>query len=86
MLSNQNSSNIRKSDEKANKHLSLEHWIDGQTVLQMLHISKRTLQTLRTNGTLPYSRIGKKLFYCYEDILKILSDNYTYKKIHRNDK
>ena len=42
----------------------LEHfkdaWIDGQDVMMALHISKRTLQTLRDNGTLPYSRINGK--------------------------
>jgi hypothetical protein len=59
----------------------LEDWIDGQIVMQALHISPRTLQTLRTNGTLPFSRIGRKLFYKRSDILKILSDNYIMRKI-----
>jgi hypothetical protein len=56
---------------------SLEDWIDAQIVMQALHISPRTLQTLRTNGTLPFSRIGRKLFYKRSDILRILQDNYT---------
>jgi hypothetical protein len=55
----------------------LEDWIDAQIVMQALHISPRTLQTLRTNGTLPFSRIGRKLFYKRSDILRILQDNYT---------
>jgi len=59
----------------------LEEWIDSQDVMQVLHISPRTLQTLRTNGTLPFSRIGRKLFYKRSDILKILSDNYIMRKI-----
>jgi len=54
----------------------LEDWIDGQDVMQTLHISPRTLQNLRSNGTLPYSRIGNKIYYLRRDILKILSDNY----------
>ena len=54
----------------------LDDWIDGQVVMQTLHISPRTLQSLRSNGFLPYSRIGNKLYYLKIDLLKILSDNY----------
>ncbi|MCE5331489.1 MAG: helix-turn-helix domain-containing protein [Bacteroidales bacterium] len=61
---------------------SLSDWIDNQDVMQILHISPRTLQTLRSNGILPFSRIGNKLFYRRQDIIKILSDNYTMRKIH----
>jgi len=60
---------------------TLADWLDGQNVMQMLHISPRTLQTLRSNRTLPFSRIGNKLFYRKQDINKILSDNYTLLKI-----
>jgi len=42
------------------------------------------LQTLRTNGTLPFSRIGNKLYYRTEDIQRILKDNYTMFKIRNN--
>ena len=59
----------------------LADWLDSQDVMQALHISPRTLQTLRTNGTLPYSRIGIKIYYLRRDMLKILSDNYTMNKI-----
>ena len=65
---------------------SLEDWIDGQDVMQILHISSRTLQTLRSNGTLPYSRIGAKLYYRKQDILKILNDNYIMRKIRGYDR
>lgn len=55
----------------------LEDWIDNQDVMQLLHISIRTLQTLRSNGILPYSRINNKIYYRRQDIQKILADNYT---------
>ena len=58
----------------------LEDWVDGQYVMQILHISPRTLQTLRTNGTLPFSRIGKKLYYKRSDIEQMLKDNYFISK------
>ena len=64
----------------------LSDWLDNQDVMQILHISPRTLQTLRSNGTLPFSRIGNKLFYRRQDIIKILSDNYTMHKIQNYGK
>lgn len=60
----------------------LEDWIDNQDVMQLLHISVRTLQTLRSNGTLPYSRIMGKIYYRRQDIQKILADNYTMYRLH----
>lgn len=66
------------------EHTALEDWIDNQDVMQMLHISKRTLQTLRSNGTLPFSRINGKIYYRRQDIKKLLSDNYVMYKI-RNE-
>ncbi len=55
----------------------LEDWVDGQYIMQILHLSPRTLQTLRTNRTLLSSRINNKLYYRRQDIRKILADNYT---------
>jgi hypothetical protein len=72
--------------EKPSDEIQLEDWLDNQDVMQALHISPRTLQTLRTNGILPFSRIGNKIYYRRQDILKILSDNYTMYKLRNNDK
>ncbi|HOG19816.1 MAG TPA: helix-turn-helix domain-containing protein [Salinivirgaceae bacterium] len=69
--------------EKPNVNAELSDWLDGQDVMQALHISPRTLQNWRTNGTLPYSRIGNKIYYRRQDIIKILNDNYIMFK-HQN--
>lgn len=61
-------------------------WIDNQEVMQALHISPRTLLSLRTNGTLPFSRIGNKIYYRTEDIHKILNDNYLMAKCANAEK
>jgi hypothetical protein len=53
-----------------------DSWIDNQDVLQILHISKRTLQTFRDNGTLPYSKIKGKFYYKVSDVEQLLQDNY----------
>ncbi len=54
-----------------------ETWIDGQDVMHTMHISKRTLQSLRDNGTLPYSRINGKFYYKVADIENLLESNYS---------
>jgi len=61
-------------------------WLDNQDVMQALHISLRTLQTFRSNGILPFSRIGLKIYYLRSDILKILSDNYRMHRIKNYDR
>ena len=72
---------VAERSRSVNVEGTLSDWLDNQDVMQALHISPRTLQTLRSNGTLPFSRIGNKIYYHQQDILKILSDNYTMQKI-----
>lgn len=38
-----------------------------------LKISKRTLQTLRDNGTLAYTKIGNRTYYLPEDVERIVT-------------
>jgi hypothetical protein len=66
-------------DVNKNKILNtdLNDWLDNYKVMTLLRISYRTLQTLRSNGMLPYSKIGRKVYYRREDVQKILADNYT---------
>ena len=60
-----------------------ETWIDGQDVMQSLHISKRSLQTLRDNNVLPFSRINGKFYYKVSDIENLLQSNYSQDKTNR---
>lgn len=57
----------------------LKDWLDNQEVMFALHVSLRTLQSLRSNGTLPYSRIRNKIYYRRRDIERILNENYSQK-------
>lgn len=52
-------------------------WIDGQDVMMTLHISKRTLQSLRDEGTLNFSRINGKFYYKVSDIEYLLESHYS---------
>lgn len=54
--------------ERAAAGNNLDTLLDGQDVMMKLHISPRTLQTLRSNGTIPYTRIGRKIYYFRHDI------------------
>jgi len=51
---------------------SLNKWYDNQDVCLILRISPRKLQTLRDNGTLPYTQINRKLFYRIEDVQNLI--------------
>ena len=61
----------------------LKDWMDNQEVMFALHVSLRTLQTLRSNGTLPYSRINNKIYYRRRDIERLLNENYSKKGAHQ---
>lgn len=41
-------------------------------VRRLLQISPSTLQTLRLNGTLPFTKVGGTLYYRTEDINRLL--------------
>ena len=58
--------------KKSNESDPLNNWLDKQDVCIFLHIKPRTLQTLRDNGTLAYTQIGKKIFYKKEDVESII--------------
>lgn len=55
----------------------MQEWLDNQDVCQILNISKRTLQTYRDNGTLPYSQINHKMFYRTEDVERVINQLKT---------
>ena len=50
-------------------------WLKSTEVRKLLGISPGTLQNLRINGTLPYSKIGGVIYYDYEEIQHILTQN-----------
>ena len=50
-------------------------WLKSADVRKMLNISPGTLQNLRVNGVLPYTKIGGTVFYDQDDVLKVLNGN-----------
>ena len=49
-----------------------KQWLKSVEVRKLLKISPGTLQNLRINGTLRFTRIGSIMYYKQEDINKLL--------------
>ncbi len=56
-----------------------DKWLDNDEVCELLQISRRTLQSYRDNGILPYSQIGRKCYYKVADIENLINQSQTKK-------
>lgn len=50
-----------------------KQWLKSYEVRKMLNISAGTLQNLRINGTLAFTKIGGLMYYKYSDIEKVMN-------------
>ena len=55
---------------------TLEKWYDNYEVMEMFHISQRTLQTLRSNGKLPFAKLGNKCYYREQDLQQMMMESF----------
>jgi hypothetical protein len=53
-------------------NLSPKKWMKSHEVRRLLKVSPGTLQTLKSSGVLPYTKMGGVHFYDYQDIQNIL--------------
>ena len=53
---------------REHEDLGEREWLDSDDVCRLLGISPRTLQTMRENGTLAYTKISHKVYYRPEDV------------------
>lgn len=51
-----------------------QRWLKSHQVRRLLTISPGTLQHLRVNGTLPFTKVGGVIFYDAQDIEKMLTE------------
>lgn len=58
----------------------IKKWLKSGEVREMLGISAGTLQNLRVNGTLPYTKVGGVIFYDKEEIQKVMEENRIHNK------
>ena len=52
-----------------------KQWLKSNEVRKLLNISSGTLQNLRVNGTLTYTKIGGILYYSSNDLEKVIETN-----------
>lgn len=57
------------------KEKQQKQWLKSSEVRKLLNISPGTLQNLRINGTLTYTKIGGIMYYDNSDIDKLLNGN-----------
>ncbi|MFV5688899.1 helix-turn-helix domain-containing protein [Flavobacterium sp. ZT3R25] len=57
------------------KNEQTKKWLKSTEVRKLLNISPGTLQNLRTNGTLSYTKIGGIIYYANQDIDNLLEIN-----------
>jgi hypothetical protein len=65
---------LKKLQDPA-KELSRE-WVDAYDVMNMLHISRRTLSKYLQSGKLQYSKIQNKNYFRLKDIEEFLMQNH----------
>ncbi|MEQ1584931.1 MAG: helix-turn-helix domain-containing protein [Cyclobacteriaceae bacterium] len=56
---------------------SAKTWLRSSEVRKQLGISPGTLQNLRVNGSLPFTKIGGIVYYKQEDITKLMESNHN---------
>ena len=54
--------------------LGEKEWLDSDDVCRLLCISPRTLQTLRDNGTLAFTKIGNRTYYRPDDVERVVGN------------
>ena len=69
------------SQEAAEQLTPLSEWHDNYEVMEMFHISARTLQTLRSNGNLPFAKMGGRCYYKERDLQRLMDESYRDSRI-----
>lgn len=70
---------LKKFNPSRQHGIPVKEWLKSCEVRKLLGISPGTLQNLRVNGTLPYTKIGSLMYYRYEDIRNLLEGSATHK-------
>lgn len=68
------------------KNTPQKQWLKSSEVRKLLNISAGTLQTLRINRTISYTKIGGIIYYGHQDIIKVLESNMVAAENSENKK
>ena len=53
----------------------IKKYLKSSEVMDLLQVSPGTLQNLRINGTLTYTKVGGIIYYDVEEIQKVMDEN-----------
>ncbi|MGO2293857.1 MAG: helix-turn-helix domain-containing protein [Psychroflexus halocasei] len=53
----------------------IKKYLKSSEVMDLLQVSPGTLQNLRINGTLPYTKVGGIIYYDVEEIQNVMDAN-----------
>lgn len=59
---------------------TLKKYLKSSDVMDLLQVSPGTLQNLRINGTLPYTKVGGIIYYDAEEIQNVMITNRIHHK------
>lgn len=60
----------------SNSGFPKKQWLRNKDLKEMLGLSDGTIQNLRVNGTLKYTKLGGLYFYRLSDVEEILEKNF----------
>ncbi len=61
---------------------TLKKYLKSSDVMDLLQVSPGTLQNLRINGTLPYTKVGGIIYYDAEEIQNVMTANRVHHKLN----
>lgn len=59
----------------------LQKWLTGEDVCAILNISPRSLQTMRSKHKICYAQLGRKFYYCPEEVELVIRQSGKYHSI-----
>lgn len=66
---------LRHLLSEQNNNATQKKWLRSAEVRKLLKISAGTLQNLRVNGTLSYTKIGGTIFYNHAELDRLIESN-----------
>jgi excisionase family DNA binding protein len=83
-FSNKTDQLSKKLDDQQPQQVSMI-WLTGDEICKLLRVSKRTLQNYRDRKSIPFSQIGRKIYYKYSDINEYLEMHHIKPNYQKGD-
>lgn len=67
--------NVLRSQEQQVRNKEFGSWLETNEVCEMLCLGRRTIQTMRERGELPYTKIDHKIYHRAEDVIRLMGSH-----------